>query len=80
MSSEDESRIAISNSRFVTVSKFKNKVRVDIREYFLNADGERKPGKKGISLSLDEWKKLKANIREIEQFIKDQGGEISDNE
>ena len=37
----------ISKTRFVSVREFRGKVMVDIREYY-NADGEMKPGKKGL--------------------------------
>ena len=62
----------------MTVSEFKNRVRVDIREYYLNEDGERKPGKKGISLSMDEWKKIVENMDQIGKIIKDLGDSDSD--
>ena len=77
---KEEQRIQLSNSRFVTISQFKSQVRVDIREFYLTADGERKPGKKGISLSLDEWKKMKSQMKEIEEAIKAQGGDASESE
>jgi hypothetical protein len=76
--SQEEGRFQLSNNRFVSVSLFKGKVRVDVREYYLDDNGERKPGKKGISLSLDEWKKLKDQMDDIEQSIKSKGGDISD--
>lgn len=38
--------------RYVSVRDFKGKVLIDIREYWMNQDGEMKPGKKGnLSLS-----------------------------
>jgi len=71
--SDDGNKFAISNTRFVTVSEFKGKVRVDIREFY-NADGELRPGKKGISLSLPEWQKLRDHMDDIEKAIKKEGG------
>ena len=46
------------NERRCTVSKFKGKVRVDIREYYQDESGEMRPGKRGISLAADDWAKL----------------------
>lgn len=46
-----------------------------IREYYLNDEGERKPGKKGISLSLEEWKKIVANMDKIKKAIKEAGSD-----
>ncbi|RWS12920.1 activated RNA polymerase II transcriptional coactivator p15-like protein [Dinothrombium tinctorium] len=68
-SGEDEKKFQLSNNRFVTVSQFRHKTRIDIREYYVTDDGVRKPGKKGISLSLQEWKKLKEQMDEIEKAI-----------
>lgn len=78
--SQEEARFSLSNNRFLTVSLFKNKVRVDIREYYMDDKGERRPGKKGISLSLDEWKKMKEQLGDIEKDIKKKGGELSTDE
>jgi len=45
--------------RKVTVRSFNNKPYVDIREYYLDkVTSEMKPGKKGIMLPKDQWKKL----------------------
>lgn len=43
---------------------------MDIREYYLDDQGEKKPGKKGISLSLEEYEKLKNVMEDIDKTIK----------
>lgn len=63
------------------MSQFRNQVRVDIREFYLNDEGEKKPGKKGISLSLQEWQKLKDLVSKIDSAIgKDSSGSDSDSD
>jgi len=69
MAGGDETKYQLSQNRFISVSDFKGKKRVDIREYYLNDDGERKPGKKGISLSIDEWKKLRDQMKDIDKAV-----------
>lgn len=71
---DDSGKFELSKNRFATVSEFKGKVRVDIREYYMTDDGERRPGKKGISLSMDEWKKLTSQLDDIQKKIKEIGG------
>ncbi len=45
--------------RKVTVSVFKGKVLVNIREFYEDKNtGEEKPGSKGIALSKEQWKSL----------------------
>ena len=51
--------LELTNTRRVTLSKFKGKARVDIREFYAGDKGELMPGKKGISLSLEEFQKFK---------------------
>lgn len=59
----------LAKQRFVNVSEFKGKCYVNIREYY-EADGEMKPGKKGISLSTDQWENLKKYIANIDADLK----------
>eukprot|EP01122_Echinamoeba_exundans_P012792 TRINITY_DN5448_c0_g1_i3.p2 TRINITY_DN5448_c0_g1~~TRINITY_DN5448_c0_g1_i3.p2 ORF type:complete len:132 (-),score=53.98 TRINITY_DN5448_c0_g1_i3:1093-1488(-) len=55
--------------RKVTISDFKGKTLINIREYWTDASGEEKPGKKGISLTVDQWKNLAAAVEEINEAI-----------
>lgn len=41
------SLLKIGKMRYVSVRDFKGKVLIDIREYWMNQDGDMKPGKKG---------------------------------
>ncbi|KAK7011446.1 activated RNA polymerase II transcriptional coactivator p15 [Biomphalaria glabrata] len=67
--SSGESMFQISKMRFATVSEFRGKAMVNIREYY-EKDGELRPGKKGISLSIDQWEALKEKIPDIDECVK----------
>ncbi|KAL1449225.1 hypothetical protein WDU94_000441 [Cyamophila willieti] len=47
----------IEGMRFLKVDEFRGKPLVSIREYY-EKNGELLPGKKGISLSASQWRKL----------------------
>jgi len=53
----------------VDVSKFKGKTLVNIREYYTDDIGDLKPGRKGISLSVDQWKVIVQNMERINDLI-----------
>ncbi|CAF1584319.1 unnamed protein product [Rotaria magnacalcarata] len=59
----------LSKLRYISVSEFKGKSLVNIREYYEDK-GVQKPGKKGISLSVDQWEKLKSAISQIDKDLK----------
>ena len=65
---EKEVKFILDDKKRVTVHKFKGQIKVDIREFY-DDHGEMKPGKKGISLSIDNWNKLKGFIDDIEESI-----------
>jgi len=58
----------ISRNRRVSVRMWQGKIFVDIREFYIK-DGKQMPGKKGISLSLDQWEVLRNHIDEVDKEI-----------
>jgi hypothetical protein len=60
----------LNSRKRVSIRKFKGQTLIDIREYFSTDKGETKPTKKGISLTLDLWKKLKEHMGSIDEAIK----------
>ena len=65
-----EDKIEISKTKFITVSEYRGKQYINLREYYLNDDGELKPGKKGISLTVEQWNKLTEQADAVELLIK----------
>ncbi|XP_076944204.1 RNA polymerase II transcriptional coactivator KIWI-like [Bidens hawaiensis] len=58
----------VSKNRRVSVRNWQGKVYVDIREFYIK-DGKQMLGKKGISLSMDQWKELRAHVDEIDKAL-----------
>lgn len=54
----------LTKTRRVGISNFRGKSYVNIREYY-EKDGQMLPGKKGISLPIDQWKSLCALVDNI---------------
>ncbi len=51
----------LGSRKRVCVRTFKGQVVVDLRDYYRDkTDGQMKPGKKGLSLSVAQWEKLQA--------------------
>jgi hypothetical protein len=53
----------------VTVEPFKGKVLVHIREYYVDKDGQVKPGRKGIALNKQQWEKFYSYVKEINDEV-----------
>lgn len=69
-SNSDEPIFELSGKRRVTVRKFRSSTLIDIREYYEDkASGEDRPGKKGISLTRDQYEKLKELLPEIDAAV-----------
>ncbi|NXL93252.1 TCP4 polymerase, partial [Alectura lathami] len=68
--SVEESTFQIGKMRYVRVSCFKGKVLVDIREFYVDKEGDMKPGRKGIALSAEQWIQLKEIVPEIDAAVK----------
>ncbi|KAJ7553055.1 hypothetical protein O6H91_06G112800 [Diphasiastrum complanatum] len=58
----------ISKNRKVSVRKWKGQVFVDIREFYNKGD-QALPSKKGISLTLDQWKVLRDHAEDVDEAI-----------
>ncbi|KAI0737624.1 transcriptional Coactivator p15-domain-containing protein [Daedaleopsis nitida] len=63
-----EKYIDLGKNRRATVNTFKGGKFVDIREFY-GDDSDLKPGKKGISLSQEQWETLKSSADVIDSFF-----------
>ena len=58
----------IGNKKKITFSDFRKRKYVDLRNYY-ESDGELKPTKKGISLSVDEFLELAKIFDEVKSYV-----------
>lgn len=59
----------LSKSRRVTLTEFRGKTLVSIREYY-RKEGKELPSSKGISLTAEQWASFSKNVPAIEKAIK----------
>ena len=57
------------SNRMVTVTPFLGKLKVHIRQFYVNENGEKKPGKNGIVLDLEEFEALVKVVPEVQDSI-----------
>ncbi|THV05020.1 transcriptional coactivator p15, partial [Dendrothele bispora CBS 962.96] len=67
-SSDGEKYIDLGKKKRATVRSFKGNMLVDIREFY-GDDGNEKPGKKGISLTMEQWETLKDSMSTIDDLL-----------
>jgi len=61
----------LGKMKYANVSNFKGKKMINIREYYTDkSSGEMKPGKKGICLMEDQWKKIMELVPELDKQMK----------
>ena len=66
---EERFSLGEKSERMVTVTPFMGKLKVHIRQFYVNGNGEIKPGKSGIVLEIEEFYKLVELIPQIERSI-----------
>ncbi|KAF8844356.1 PC4-domain-containing protein, partial [Paxillus ammoniavirescens] len=69
---EGEKYVDLGKKKRAAVRSFKGQVFVDIREFY-GPDGDEKPGKKGISLTFEQWGALKRSVSIIDSLLAEQG-------
>ena len=67
----EEERIFLGekSNHMVTVTPFMGKVNVYILQFYVNGNGEMKPGKSGITLELEEFEELVKLIPKVQDSI-----------
>lgn len=60
----------LEKTRQIRINEFRGRKLIDIREYY-EKNGEMLPGKKGISLSLSQWKRLLEVADEVTKAAQD---------
>ncbi|KAK8873866.1 transcriptional Coactivator p15-domain-containing protein [Apiospora arundinis] len=68
----------LTTTRRVVISEFKGKPLISVREYYTDAAGDMKPGKKGISLTLDQWNSLMKATTEVNAELSAKGHAVTD--
>jgi hypothetical protein len=68
---EGENFLDLGKKKRAVVRSFKGIHLLDIREYY-GAEGQEKPGKKGISLTIDQWKSLREGSNTIDKLFDQQ--------
>jgi hypothetical protein len=58
---------------FFNLSEYKGKKYADIRIYYEDDEGEWKPTKKGITLTLDRFSEFKEKLGALEEFLTAEG-------
>ena len=61
---------SLGANKMLRVKQFKGKTYIDIREFYEDKDtGEKKPGKKGIMINVEQWGKITQSIAQIQETV-----------
>jgi len=66
--SKGDNYIYLGKKKRATVKTFNGTHLIDIRQFY-GVDGDEKPGKKGISLTLEQWEILKSGLSTIDDLF-----------
>ncbi len=56
-----------------SLTEFKGKSYADVRVYYEDDEGELKPTKKGITITLDRFAEFKEHLQALEEFLRAEG-------
>ncbi|KAI3326004.1 ssDNA-binding transcriptional regulator [Xylariaceae sp. AK1471] len=68
----------LGGTRRIVTQMFKGQTYVNIREFYSDASGDLKPGKKGIMLTIDQYNALLEALPAVNADLKSKGHEIPD--
>ena len=66
---EERFSLGEKSNRMVTLTPFMGKLKVHIRQFYVNERGKKKPGKSGIALEIQEFNKLVKLIPKVQDGI-----------
>ncbi|XP_055451480.1 activated RNA polymerase II transcriptional coactivator p15-like [Psammomys obesus] len=69
-SSRDDDMLQVGKRRHLSVQDFRGEVLIDIREYWLDTEGAKKPGRRGIALSMEQRSQPKDQISDTGDAIR----------
>ena len=61
--------VILDDRRRLQINKFNGRCYVHVREYYLAEDGRKLPSKKGMSLSIANWRKILENVDKVNKII-----------
>ena len=67
----DEKKFQLEDDRYLTVSKFRGKHKIHIRDFYRDRAGVLKATKKGIALTPTQWSKIKTLIKSVDLALYD---------
>ncbi|KAI0434501.1 transcriptional Coactivator p15-domain-containing protein [Xylaria sp. FL1042] len=68
----------LSATRRVVIQNFKGKNYINLREYYSDASGDLRPGKKGIMLTLEQYNDFLTAIPAINAELRSKGHDVPD--